>query len=225
MGDRKTVGVGTLFAVTANGRFMRFDINHRVLNSDLPTYGKYVFVVNENVHQTGRRLRGLLVSTWRDIGYIVKAEGTHAVFQPLLPVRGSMHVIDMYDANVSPLQQIGGPCIWDDTKMTDGSVDSNGFVCMSPGGPTLIHVPTTEIPVMMLNHLRSRSYEHPNDYSKVYGRTRCPDLVPVVYVKCTEERRKRVSYTEDARRYTIPIGGICDFSKWYVFLKLFCCFI
>lgn len=223
MPGRRTVGLGTLYGVNAVGGMKRYDVDHRVMYSDLPNYGKYVFVVNENVHQTGRRLRGLMVATWDDIGYIIKANGTKAIYQAVLPSSKPLRLISLYDPNVQPIEQVYGPCLWGEDSFFPVWSKENPCIAIDRHGPSRFNPPPDQsIPVKLLQEMNSTSFENDGDFAKTMGKTFCPELVNVIYVLCTRERRRWVDKGANARRFTLPYGGLVNKNKWYVLYMLLC---
>ena len=87
---------------TGRGGLVWRDLDERLNSEELIKFGDYSFIVNENVHKTGRRLRGVLVCTYYNIGYIVKANGTMGVYQPMLPKKGKLHLVLLFDQNMLP---------------------------------------------------------------------------------------------------------------------------
>jgi len=114
---RETLRVGTLFGVKKGGRVTRYDMWERVRYSDLPKFGERTFIVNDNVHRTNSKLSGLLVHVNAEIGCILRAEGYKALYRSLLPRVGEVRMITLYDNNLLPLQQVGGPLVWDESKI------------------------------------------------------------------------------------------------------------
>ena len=211
---RTTRGFGTLISFSVGKNLVRRDLNHRLKVEELGPYGQYTFIRNENVHNTGRRLRGILVATYYDVGYIVKAEGRRAVYQPLLPHKGDLRLVDLYDPNILPLQQVGGPLVYDATKMCKCKQDQFGHVCKSPNGPDTIFCSTTEIPSSFTECLQRSSFTCGSDDTKVPKKTYCPKFVQVVYVLCTEQTRRSVDKSKESRRYSIHCGPLQKVSKW-----------
>ena len=217
---RDTRGFGTLISISAGRRPVRIDLRSRVKVDALLHYGDCTFVVNDNVHRTGRCLRGLLICTFYDIGHVVKAEGRHAVYQPLLPRRGELRLLDLYDPNIQPLQQVSGLLVCNPNKVCISKHDGNGHVRKCPNGPDTVYFSTVDIPSTMLNALNKSSFVSVGDYDKVLKKTYCPKRVPVIYVLTSEKTRRHVDKTKGACRYSIPCGFLQKVSKWYV--SFFC---
>ena len=196
---------------------MRSDLRNRVRVDELSSFGAFTFIKNDNIHRTGRCLRGLLVYTFHDIGYVVKASGKHAVYQPLLPWKGDMRLLNLYDPNVLPLQQVGGPLVYNESKVCVGKRDDNGFVCKSPRGPDRVFFKRVDIPSFLLEALDRTSFVNLGDSVKVPKQTYCPKFVPVLYVLTAEETRCHVDKSKGARRYSLPVGPIQRVSQWYVY--------
>lgn len=211
---RGTRGFGTLISFSVGKKLVRRDLTDRLKVEDLGNYGQYTFIRNENVHSTGRCLRGIVVATYYDVGYIVKAAGRRAVYQPLLPSKGDLRVLDLYDPNTLPLQQVGGPCLYDGTKMCKCKQDQFGHVCKSPSGPDRIFCSTTDIPSSFIECLQRSSLISGSDNKKVPKKTYCPKSVQVVYVLCSEETRRSVDKSKGSRRYSIHCGPLRNVSKW-----------
>jgi len=188
-----------------------------VMYADLPGYGKYVFVVNENVHNTNRRLRGLMVATFYDIGFIMKANGTKAIYQPVLPSSHPLRLISLYDPNVQPLEQVYGPCLWREDSFCPVWSKEKPCIAIDRHGPSWINPPRDQaIPAKLLHQMNETSFENDGDYDKTLDKTFCPELVDVIYVLCTKERRRWVDTGDGARRFTIPYGRSVNMNKWYV---------
>ena len=212
---RKCRGVDVLVAVDIRGDVDRFSLESRLHVEKLSIFGHWTFIENKNVHRFDRCLRGAVVATSSDVGYIIKAGGTKAVYQSVLPARGPMRLISLRDSNNIPLQQVGGPFIWDENKICKCRVDEHGYVTMDPDGCNKFHSSTSHIPASMLESLRLSSFAKLVEIRKG-ERTKLPMKVPVVYLLCTREQRHGGDEGEvydHAFKFMLPFGNKHDVSQ------------
>ena len=202
---RKTRGHGTLISVKS-GRVCCWDIDVCVNHANLVSYGELMFIVNDNVHKTSRRSRGTLITTYQDIGYIIKACGSHAVYQPLQPREGEMRLISLYNPNNLPLQQVGGPLLLDPSKACVCQVDKDGNVVKSTDGPDTIYCKSSSIPEHLERKLQNYQFDQEEDYQETPNKFKWPNKVPVIYVLCSDSTRRSVYKGKDARRFSVPYG-------------------
>jgi len=209
---RDTLRSGTLIGVNKNGVITRYDLQERLRYSDLYQFGVQTFVVNQNVHMTKSRLSGLLVCTYNSIGYIVKAEGCKAIYQPLLPTRGELRILSLYDRNLLPLQQVGGRSISDPRLICGSFMLPHAFVTKKSTGPDGVRVPHSDDRKELLDTLKKYTFDKKGDNMKTEGKTRCPSVVPVVYIQCTDEQRRDLGKCGEYK-FTVAIGPMKDMDQ------------
>jgi len=203
--QRVTLRPGTLIAADRNGVPKRFDLDKRLKYGELSDFGTPAFIVNDNVHRTNSRLGGILVYTHGEIGYIVKAEGSKAIYQPLLPSQGELRFITLYDRNLLPLQQVSGVPLRGAKTQRNNIRCWNEFVTKSSRGPDEIRISHNDTPRSMLKKLSKFSFDVPGDDAKVRGKTKSPVSVPVVYIKITLDQARSKPETA-GRNFTLHVG-------------------
>jgi len=209
---RQCRGVGILVGVDIRGGVDRYGLDDRIKVGELNGFGHWTFIQNHNLHKVDRCLRGAVIATRSDVGYILKAEGTLAVYQSVLPARGPVRLISLRDSDNIPLQQVGGPLLWDGTKLCKCRQDDKGYVSMDPEGCDKVHVSTSNIPLQMVYKLRESSFSSIEETTKG-ERTKLPPKVQVVYVLCTREQRHRGDETfgdNHKSLFMLPIGNLND---------------
>ena len=104
------------------------------------------FFVNPNVQSTGRCLRGLLVARTASVGVSLKANRQNAIYVLLLPYVSKPKLISLASEGLEPLQQVLGSCLSKTFERRGIRTDGNGKISMSPHGPDLRFVRTSQIP-------------------------------------------------------------------------------
>lgn len=208
---RSIRGEGTLVTAEANGSVIHWVLTERLLTSALPRFGgAYQFVENNNMHSTGRRLRGLLILCGRRIGVIIEASATAAVFRSLLPPKEKEYVVDLWGAIA--LQQIGGPPLTETFQRLGPRIDERGYIFMNPNGPDTKHVITSNVSELQMKLIGLHGQKSPisQQVSLRGGRKertrkeRPLAFVPTLYVLNRKDRRLEMNTRQ---LYAISFGS------------------
>ena len=204
-------GSSILISVGPLGRYpTRWSINAPMKEDWLLQKGfKYAFIVNPNVHATGRRLRGLLVARISSIGVVLKASLDAGIYQALIPP-GKPTLISLSEEGLEPLQQVLGKPL-SNTFMRRGiRVDKNGFISMSPGGPDLKFVKTSSIPKQLV-HALGHSDMNVEKQKLIKA---LPKQISTLYLLDSGSKRTSVG-KDEVGKYWIPCsGGEINNNRW-----------
>ena len=118
-----------------------------------------------------------------------------------------MRIISLYDANLLPLEQVGGPTIDNPATTVTARVDKEGNVLKSVDGPDLAIRNMPTIPEGLKRKLLRWRLDNETDRQRMENKTECPFQVPVIYVCCSEEIRRKVDKGEGSRRFSVPYGN------------------
>lgn len=187
-----------------------------------------LYLKNNNLHDAQKAMKGALLYLSGRIGLVVKSEGTHILFQVLLPCRwkDKFYVVDLRKENRHEgffLQQVRGfrpaslqaKFVWKRKKAgVEYPYMKNGYVFMDPLGPDFC-IPSAKIPIDVQNKFNAMPDNLClKDYSPISFSDRnlrkCKSTM-VVYVVDSKTRVDIVKQRADC--FYVPVGATTGHVK------------